>query len=124
MVQAVVRESRAQRMKRIVTLAQGSRKVLQAAYSRVAGGGQPIHPGVEGVGQIHIQRLIRTKRRKNTRRAAGGPYCLVAGEIVSRIVRGAKRGHPKPLQNAMRAQVVRRQQSIGPLPYALGAVLV
>jgi hypothetical protein len=117
-VQPVVGEARAQGVKIVVPPPQRIGEVLQAADIHVAGGRQPLHPGVEDIRQDGRSGLVRTKRGKDARRQAGSSNRPMAGEIVGRIVGGTQVRHMKPVQDAVRAQFRRGQQRVGPLPDA------
>ena len=70
----------------------------------VGGRGEPVHPRVEQAGLVDVERLVRAGRPGNTR--VPRPECanrLVLGQVVRRVVGGAKRLHAELLQDALRA---------------------
>jgi hypothetical protein len=122
MGQAVVAQASAHFMEEIVALAQRVAEFGQRGNMRIGDLRQAVHPRIENVGRVNINRLVGAESREDLGRQRGGGDGLVPGEIVGGVVRGAHRLHLKLAQDPVRAQFGRGQPRVGLLPHTWSAL--
>lgn len=89
MVQAVIGQTAALRMEKIVTLSQRVQEHGKAVDVHVAGGGELFHPPVETGGLVDRERPVRPERGKHFCQMALGRKRAVMFQAIHRVVRGA-----------------------------------
>ena len=124
MVHAVIGQTAALRMEKVVTLSQRGDERGKAVDVHVAGSGKLFHPLVETGGLMDRQRLVGPERRQHFRRMALGRKRAVMFQIVHRIVRGADNLDLEFPQDALRGQLRRGQFFICLLPDFIGGLFV